>query len=274
MDRKSSFPSRLAGLRKWRGLSQLQLASAADCSQRHVSFLEIGRTQPSREMVQRLSVALRLTFRQSNDLLLAAGFAPIWSETPFAETPAPIRRGLDFVLEQQEPYPAAVVDRRWNLLQANKGAVAMVEFLVGPLAPGAAINLADALVAPDVLRPHLTNRPEVVTYFVRSVEADAAADATAETAALRDRLLNYPAVRASLAMPSAEAVAAPILPMRFAKGEVSLDLFTTLTTFGTPQDVTLQEMRIECFFPMNEATREVFRRWASSSTAGGPKNRS
>jgi hypothetical protein len=166
------------------------------------------------------------------------------------------------------------VDRRWNLLQANKGAVAMVEFLVGPLAPGAAINLADALVAPDVLRPHLTNRPEVVTYFVRSVEADAAADATAETAALRDRLLNYPAVRASLAMPSAEAVAAPILPMRFAKGEVSLDLFTTLTTFGTPQDVTLQEMRIERFFPMNEETGEVFRRWASSSTAGGPKNRS
>lgn len=272
MDKKSSFPSRLASLRKWRGLSQLQLASAADCSQRHVSFLELGRTQPSREMMRRLSAALGLSLRQSNDLLLAAGFAPIWSDTPFdAETLAPIRQALDFMLKQQEPYPAAVVDRRWNLLQANKGAVAMVEFLVGPLTPGAAINLADALVAPDVLRPYLTNWQEVVAYFVRSVEADAAADATAETAALRDRLLSYPGVQASLATPFADAVAAPVLPMRFVKGEVALELFTTLTTLGMPQDASLQEMRIECFFPMNEATSKVFAGWASAAmTAATP----
>jgi transcriptional regulator with XRE-family HTH domain len=265
MDTKSNFPARLANLRKWRGLSQLQLAVAANCSQRHISFLELGRTQPSREMVRRLSVALALSFRQSNDLLLAAGFAPIWSDTPFdSQTLAPIRQALNFMLEQQEPYPAVVVDRRWNLLQANKGAVAMVEFLVGPLTPGAPINLAHALVAPE-LRRYLTNWPEVVAYFVRSVEADAAADATEETAALRDQLLNYPGVRESLATSSAEAVAAPVLPMRFAKGQVSLELFTTLTTLGMPQDATLQEMRIECFFPMNEETRKVFKRWAMSS---------
>src|SRR5882757_1369810 len=264
MDNKSSFPARLASLRKWRGLSQLQLAAAADCSQRHISFLELGRTQPSREMMRRLSAALGLSFRQSNELLLAAGFAPIWSDTPLdAETLAPIRQALNFMLEQQEPYPAVVVDRRWNLLQANKGAVAMVEFLVGPLTPGAAINLADALVAPDVLRRYLTNWQEVVAYFVRSVEADAAADATEETAALRDRLLSYPGVKESLATPSAETVATPILPMRFAKGQVTLELFTTLTILGMPQDATLQEMRIESFFPMNEETRQVFRQWAT-----------
>jgi transcriptional regulator with XRE-family HTH domain len=264
MDNKSSFPARLASLRKWRGLSQLQLAAAADCSQRHISFLELGRTQPSREMMRRLSAALGLSFRQSNELLLAAGFAPIWSDTPLdAETLAPIRQALNFMLEQQEPYPAVVVDRRWNLLQANKGAVAMVEFLVGPLTPGAAINLADALVAPDVLRPHLTNWQEVVAYFVRSVQADAAADATKESAALRDRLLSYPGVQESLATPSAETVAPPVLPMRFAKGQVSLELFTTLTILGMPQDASLQEMRIECFFPLNEETRRVFRQWAT-----------
>jgi transcriptional regulator with XRE-family HTH domain len=264
MDNKSSFPARLASLRKWRGLSQLQLAAAADCSQRHISFLELGRTQPSREMMRRLSAALGLSFRQSNELLLAAGFAPIWSDTPLdAETLAPIRQALNFMLEQQEPYPAVVMDRRWNLLQANKGAVAMVEFLVGPLTPGAAINLADALVAPDVLRPHLTNWQEVVAYFVRSVEADAAADATKESAALRDRLLSYPGVQESLATPSAETVAPPVLPMRFAKGQVSLELFTTLTILGMPQDASLQEMRIECFFPLNEETRRVFRQWAT-----------
>jgi hypothetical protein len=108
---------------------------------------------------------------------------------------------------------------------------------------------------------------------MRSVEADAAADGTAETLALHDRLLSYPDVQASLfqaslcqeslATPSAEAVGAPVLPMRFAKGGVALELFTTLTTLGMSQDVTLQELRIESFFPMNEATREVFRQWAS-----------
>jgi hypothetical protein len=109
---------------------------------------------------------------------------------------------------------------------------------------------------------------------VRSVEADAAADATAETAALRDRLLNYPDVRASLAAPSVEAEGAPILPMRFAKGRVALELLTTIATLGTPRDVTLQELRVECFFPMNDETREVFRRWASPRTAAGWRRRS
>jgi hypothetical protein len=177
-------------------------------------------------------------------------------------------------LEQQEPYPAVVVDRRWNLIQANKSAVAMVEFLVGPLTPGAGVNFADALVAPDVLRPHLTNWPEVVGYFVRSVEADAIADGTAETALLRDRLLNYPDVRASLATQTIAAAGVPVLPMRFSKGRTSLELFTTIATLGTPQDVTLQELRIESFFPLNDKTREVFRQWASPRKTTGRKRRS
>ena len=95
--------------------------------------------------------------RQYNALLVAAGFAPIWRETEFgAPEFKEVRRALDYILSQQEPFPAAAVDRRWNLVEANDGAVRLVEFLVGPLAPGAKINLADALVAPDVLRPYLT----------------------------------------------------------------------------------------------------------------------
>jgi len=134
---------------------------AATCSQRHISFLELGRTKPSREMVLRLSAALDVPLRQSNELLLCAGYAPVWAETDLgAEALAPIRAALDYMLAQQEPFPAVVVDRRWNLLQANKGAVAMVDFLVGPVKPGTLINLGDILVAPDVLRPHLTNWSE------------------------------------------------------------------------------------------------------------------
>jgi transcriptional regulator with XRE-family HTH domain len=267
----SKFPSRLSWWRRKRGLSQLQLAMTAACSQRHISFLELGRTKPSREMVLRLTGALDLPLRQSNELLLAAGYAPVWAETDLGATPlAPIREALDYILAQQEPFPAVVVDRRWNLLQANKGAVAMVEFLVGPIKPGTAINLADALVAPDVLRPHLANWSEVVRYFVRSVEADAAADATPETAALLDRLLSYKDVRAAISQVPPIGGDAPILPMHFQKGRTKLRLFTTIATLGTPQDITLQELRIESFFPMDGETREVFRKWSSAAKRARP----
>jgi hypothetical protein len=215
-------------------------------------------------MVQRLSMALGLSLRQSNELLLAAGFAPIWTETALdADALAPVREALDFMLAQQEPYPAVVVDRRWNLLKANKGAVALVEFLTGPLAPSVAINLADALVAPDVLRPHLKNWSEVVGYFVRSIEIDAAADGTPETADLLERLLGYPGVRQTFVAASRLAAGAPVLPMHFEKGRTTLRLFTTIATLGTPQDITVQELRIESFFPMDQATKAAFDQWAS-----------
>jgi transcriptional regulator with XRE-family HTH domain len=264
MSAPSTFSSRLSWWRKRRGLSQLQLAMAAACSQRHISFLELSRTKPSREMVLRLSAALDVPLRQSNELLLAAGYAPIWAETDLgAETLAPIREALDYMLAHQEPFPAVVVDRRWKLLQANKGAVAMVEFLVGPVKPGTLINLADALVAPDVLRPHLMNWSEVVRYFVRSVEADAATDGTPETADLLQRLLCYKDVRATISQAPTHEASAPVLPMQFEKGRTKLRLFTTIATLGTPQDITLQGLRIESFFPMDNETREAFRKWAA-----------
>lgn len=263
MDSSPAFPSRLVWWRKRRGLSQLQLAMTAQCSQRHVSFLELGRTRPSREMVLRLAAALDLPLRRSNELLLAAGFAPAWTETALgAPSLAPVRSALDYMLSQQEPFPAVVVDRRWTLIQANKGAVALVEFLAGPVKPGTTMNLADALVGPDVLRPHLTNWVDVVRYFVRSVEADAAADGTAETAALLDRLLSYKGVRSAMAHAAPAAADGPVLPMHFQKGRTKLRLFTTIATLGTPQDITLQDIRIESFFPMDEATRDVLRTWA------------
>jgi hypothetical protein len=165
------------------------------------------------------------------------------------------------MLAQQEPFPAVAVDRHWNLLRSNSGAVRLVEFLVGPLPPDTPINLADALVAPDVLRPYLANWPDVVRYFVRSVEADAHSDGTIETAALHQRLLGYEGVRTAVYVTPAELAVAPVLPMHFRKGEIELRLFTTIATLGIPQDITLQELRVECFFPMDEATASVMRAW-------------
>ena len=263
MVRLQTFASRLRWWRQRRGWSQLELAGRAGISQRHLGFLELERASPSRDMVTRLATTLDVPLRQHNALLLAAGFAPIWQETDLAAPElAQVRDALDFMLAQQEPYPAVAVDRQWNLLKANGGAVRLVEFLVGPLAPDARINLADALVAPDVLRPHLANWAEVVRYFLRSVEADAIADGTAETAALLQRLLGYEGVRSALAPAAPVAVEGPVLPMHFRKGDTVLRLFTTIATLGTPQDITLQELRIESFFPMDEATRDQFRRWA------------
>ena len=260
-----SFASKLRWWRRHRGLSQLKLAGRAEVSQRHLSFIELGRASPSREMVLRLAEALDVPMRQQNALLLSAGFAPVWREADLAAPElSTVMDALDYILTQQEPFPAVVVDRHWNLLRSNEGAVRLVECLVGPLAPDATVNLADALVAPNVLRPSLVNWQEVVRYFVGSVEADAWADGSPETAALLDRLLAYEGVRSALRHSAAEPSRGPVLPMHFRKEDVELSLFTTIATLGTPQNVTLQELRIECFFPMDEQTADTFRGWAST----------
>jgi transcriptional regulator with XRE-family HTH domain len=266
--RQQDFAARLRLWRQRRGWSQLDFAGRAGISQRHLSFLELARASPSRDMVMRLAAALDVPLREHNALLVAAGFAPVWRETDLgAPELAQVDEALNYIMAQQEPFPAAVVDRRWKLLKANDGAVRLVEFLVGPVSPGTEINLADALVAPDVLRPYLINWAEVVRYFIRSVEADAAADGTAETAALLERLLGYEGVRSVVDAPFDERAVAPVLPMHFRKNDVSLRLFTTIATLGTPQDVTLQELRIECFFPMDRASAEVLRAWARKAMA-------
>jgi len=264
MPREQGFAQRLRWWRQRKGCSQLDLAGRAEVSQRHLSFLELGRASPSREMVIRLAAALDVPLRQQNVLMLAAGFAPVWRETNLAAPElTQVNDALDYILTQQEPFPAVVVDRHWSLLKSNKGAGHLVEFLVGPLAPDAKINLADALVAPGVLRPFLVNWVDVVRYFIRSVEADAAADGTAETAALLERLLAYDGVQSVVKTFAADVAAAPVLPMHFRKGDISLRLFTTIATLGTPQDVTLQELRIESFFPIDSPTANTLRAWAA-----------
>lgn len=269
-----NFATTLRWWRERRGLSQLDLAGRAEISQRHLSFMELGRASPSREMVMRMAIALDVPLRQHNALLLAAGFAPVWRETDLASPElAQIRSALDYIMAQQEPFPAVAVDRRWSLLKSNEGAGRLIEFLVGPLDPDAPVNLADALVAPDVLRPFLVNWAEVVHYFIRSVEADAAADGTAETAALLERLLSYDGVRAAVKTPATDFTTGPVLPMHFRKGDISLRLFTTIVTLGTPRDITLQELRVECFFPMDDDTASTLRAWSRKPAVKAARSR-
>src|SRR5215831_10681405 len=178
----TSFGARLRWWRKRRGLSQIDLAGGAGVSQRHVSFLESGRTQPSREMVLCLAAALDMPLRQQNALLEAAGFASIWRERDFAAPElAAVNHALGHILAQQEPFPALVVDRHWNLLRANAGAQRLTTFLTGPApdpAPTGAVNLAEWLLSPAGLRPLLVNWQDVAVHFLRGVQADAGADGT------------------------------------------------------------------------------------------------
>jgi transcriptional regulator with XRE-family HTH domain len=263
------FGDRLRWWRARRGLSQLDLAGNADTSQRHVSFLESGRTGPSRDMVLRLCAALDVPLRQQNALLLAAGFAPAWRESDLAAPElAKVNAALDYMLGQQEPYPAFVIDRRWNLLRANGGAGRLVEFLLGAV-PAGPVNLAEALISPAALRPFIANWDEVALYFVRGVQADAIADGTPATAELLGRLLAFPGLPAlSRVMPPEEGQA-PVLTIHFRNGETSLRLFTTIATLGTAHDVTLQEIRIECFFPADEPTTLLLRDWAAEASRAG-----
>jgi transcriptional regulator with XRE-family HTH domain len=264
------FGARLRWWRARRGVSQLDLAGMADVSQRHVSFLESGRSTPSREMVLHLAAALDVPLRQQNALLLAAGYAPAWRESDLAAPElAAVNRALDHMLAQQEPYPAVVVDRRWNLLRANAGAGRLISFLSGPAPadppPAAPVNLAVALISPDGLRPLIANWDEVALFFIRGVQADAIADGTPETAELLRRLLAFPGIPTLAQMPPPDSPT-PVLAMHFRKDGTSLDLFTTIATLGTPQDVTVQELRIECFFPANEKTAQLLRGWAAAES--------
>jgi transcriptional regulator with XRE-family HTH domain len=262
----SSFGMRLRWWRERRGLSQLDLAGEADTSQRHVSFVESGRTKPSREMVLRLAAALDVPLRQQNALLLSAGYAPAWRESALdAPELAQINRALDHMLSQQEPFPAVVVDRRWNLLRANDGAGRMVAFLAGA-PPAGPLNILEAIVAPDGLRPLIVNWEEVTLYLLRGLHADAMIDGAPETRALLDKLLAFPDVPRLWQMPKLDESQAPVLPLQLRKGNVELKLFTTIATLGTPQDATLQDIRVESFFPLDEVTATTFRRWAKEAS--------
>jgi transcriptional regulator with XRE-family HTH domain len=262
----TAFGRLLKDWRGRRGLSQLDLALAARTTQRHLSFIESGRAEPSREMILRLAATMQLPLRQQNALLLAAGYAPVWRERELsAPDLAMVDRALDYMLAQHEPYPALVVDRCWNLLRANRGAALLTEFLSGaaaePVAP-APFNLAVAMLSADGLRGAIVNWPEVALHLLRSVEADARADGTPETAALLQRLLSLPDVAALSETAAAEPAPSPVLPIHFRRDATTLSLFTTIATLGTPHDVTLDEIRIEFFFPLDEPTAQIFAKWA------------
>jgi len=247
-------------------MSQLDLAAEAEISSRHLSFIETGRAGPSREMVGLLAQVLDVPLRDRNALLTAAGYAPIYRETRLeAPAMAQARRALDFILRQQEPYPALVLDRHWNVLDVNEGSGRVQQaFLdaaaVAELGPPNAMRL---MFHPRAFRPYIVNWEATAASLIQWLHRDALSGfADTETRALLQELLSYPDVPRHWRTLDLEASTAPFLPIEFRKDELSLRYFTTLTSLGTPHDITLQELRIECFFPADEATEAASRRLA------------
>lgn len=259
-------------LRTWRrrrGASQLALALQSGVSQRHVSFLESGRAKPSREMVVQLSTALDVPLRQRNTMLLAAGFAPAYRESNLgAPELTPVRQAIDRMLKQQEPYPAVVIDRLWNLQQANEAAQAFTVFLFeGPPPlppPGKSPNILRWLLDPKALRAKISNWEEVARYLVSTTYAEILADGGEPKAlAFIEEIMAYPDVPASFRKLRFEERPTPVLTVDYLVGGKALSVFTTIATLGTPQDITLQEVRIECFFPADERSDALFRSLAA-----------
>lgn len=247
--------------RKVRQLSQLALASEAGVSSRHLCFVETGRARPSRDMVLLLCNTLDVPLRERNTLLLAAGFAPEFAETPL-DAPAlqAVRRALDAILAQQEPFPAVVLNPRWDIVKANRAASNLFAFLLeGQQPPREPANVLRLMFHPDAVRPFVANWAAVAEALLRRVHREAVGGVKDEaTRALLHEILAYPGVPASLGHKavSTGSPAVPIIPVGFRKAGREYDFFSTVTTLGTPTDVTAQEIRIECFFPANARTAE------------------
>lgn len=262
----SGFGPMLREWRKARGASQLDLSLNCGLSQKHLSFLESGRSRPSRGMVLHLASALDVPLRQQNAMLLSAGFAPVYKERALnAPDMRPIDRALDHVLRQQEPYPAIVVDRAHNILRANRSLGALMAFLMGAEAAAAAaqsqINGFELVLQPAGLRPFIENWEEVATWMVRRLRAEAMLEGSGtEAATVLKKVLELPGVAEIAQVSHAEQDFPPTLVVSFRKGETRLSLFSMIATMGTPLDVSLQNLRLEMFFPADDFTARWFAR--------------
>jgi transcriptional regulator with XRE-family HTH domain len=254
-------------IREWRGarrLSQLGLALEAGVSGRHLSYVETGKSRPSRDMVSRLADALGLALRDRNALLLAAGYAPEYPETSL-DTPelAPVRRAIEYILRHQEPYPAFVLNRHWDILLANRAAARVAGFLRGGSAHA---NMLRQFFDPADLRAFVVNWEEVAGDLIRHLhDVVAAAPRDARARALLDEVVRYPGVPARWRAREPGVPPPPLLTVAFRKAGRDLRFFSAITTFGTPRDVTIDELRIECTFPADDATAEFCRTLAAES---------
>jgi transcriptional regulator with XRE-family HTH domain len=270
--RSSAPPPFGEHLRQWRQrrrMSQLDLAQEAEISTRHLSFVETGRSVPSREMVLRLAERLDVPLRERNAMLVAAGYAPMYRERPLHDPAlAPARQAVELILKSHEPYPAIAVDRHWNLLAGN----AMLPYLlVGAdaslLEPPA--NVLRLSLHPLGLAPRIVNLGQWRNHLFERLRQQIHATGDATLAALLEELRGYPLPDAAQDTRLEGELLGVAMPFQFRTAYGVLSFISTTTVFGTPVDVTLQELALETFFPADAATAETLRRLQAQAAAGG-----
>ncbi|MBR0754189.1 helix-turn-helix transcriptional regulator [Bradyrhizobium jicamae] len=253
-------------LRDWRGrraMSQADLAFEANISIKHLSFVETGKAVASREILSQLAAALGLSLRDRNALLEAGGFARQYRERDLsAPEIADAKRAIDLLLRRHEPFPAIVTDRQWNVLQANRAATRLMTMLLGPERMQRPLNHMRMFLAPDELRPFVENWPKVAAaLLVRARHEAMAAPLDLALQSTWRELLKLPDI-ATPQLNESEAPG-PLCEVRLRKGDIGVGLIGTVLTLGTPQDVTLQELRIEMFMPADGDTEAVLTALAS-----------
>lgn len=276
--RPGLVPALLKQWRAQRGLSQLDLALLADVSARHVSFLETGRSLPSAEMVLRLGAALGAPLRQVNTMLVAAGHEPAFDETD-DRLPAPVAEALELVKAHHEPYPVIIIDPTYTVLDANRGALAVLSAMAGMAPPAThpapeeiralGMNLARLTFDPLGSQPFIANFDEVGRDLLWRIQREVLADpADGDLRALLDELLALPTIsdrwrEVDLSVPSE-----PALVLHLHRGPLELRFVTTVTAFQAPQNVSVEQLRIEQWFPYDDATAAACRDQAASPAGG------
>lgn len=248
--------------RQLRRLSQLDLALEAEISQKHLSFIESGRSAPSRDMVLLLAEHLGVPLRERNALLLSAGYAPVYLERSL-EDPSlqAARSAIDLLLKGHEPYPAVAVDRHWTLLAANAMIAPMLAVVEDADLLRPPVNVLRLSLHPRGLAPAIINLAEWRGHLIARLRQQIRATADPLLAELLTELLSYPVPAAPVVKGKGQEEAEPpiVLPLHLRLGDNVLSLISTTTVFGTPVDVTLSELALETFFPADEATGEVLR---------------
>jgi transcriptional regulator with XRE-family HTH domain len=256
-------------LRHWRQhrrLSQLDLAQEADISTRHLSFVETGRSLPSREMVLRLAERLDVPLRERNALLVAAGYAPMYRDRPL-DDPAlsAAKRAVELILKSHEPYPALAVDRHWNLVAANR----MLPHLLAGADPSllqGQVNVLRLSLHPQGLAPRIVNLAQWRSHLFERLRQQIHATGDAALTALLEELRRYPMPEGGDRLHMEGEHLGVVMPFQFRSSSGVLSFISTTTIFGTPVDVTLQELAMETFFPADARTGEALRQLAARGT--------
>jgi transcriptional regulator with XRE-family HTH domain len=272
----STSPSAGVLLRRWRelrGKTQLALSLETGVSQKHISFMESGRSAPSRDMLLVMAEALDMPLRDRNALLTGGGYAPVYAEGAL-DGPATksVGAALRRLLRLHEPYPAVVMDRHWNVLMANDAAPRLFGCFIDLDARPRPRNLLHLMFDPDGLRPFIVDWPQVSRSLLARVRREAVGRVVdLETRRLLDTLLRYPDVEPGWDA-AGEAEDLPMVPLSFRKDGVQLDYFSMVTTVGAPRTISAQELRLECMFPVDDDTEKAHGAFvrAHASTFGRP----